>query len=108
MSGSAADVEAIASAVAAKLTPTTVQASAPAVAPSSAFLGGYGYHLTHMVSEFTILAGMLGGLYLEAAMTGLGTFAGLVQLATAVAGLVGMTYGHVSFTASMTGVSVSK
>ncbi|MGI0068539.1 MAG: hypothetical protein ACREB9_09095, partial [Thermoplasmata archaeon] len=92
------------------LTPTgssSLETAAPA--PNTGILGGYGFHLTHLVSEFTLLAGMLGGIYLEAAQAAaLGSFAGLVQLATAVAGLVGMTYGHVSFNATMAGVSVSK
>lgn len=77
--------------------------------PNPTLTGGYGYHLTHLLSEFALLGGLLGALWLLGAFgTFLGPFAGLAQLATACVGLGGMTYGHVAFTASMSGVSYTK
>ena len=87
------------------------QTSSPAPpAPDNSILGGYGYHITHLISLFAILAALLGSFALFSYLgvwTTFGAESWIVALGMGATGLIGMAYAHMSFNASATGIQIA-
>ena len=115
MSISAQQAQAVANAITSALSTSpsgaVSQTSSPAPPkPDNSILGGYGYHITHLISLFTILAGLLGTFGLFSYLGVWATFGAeswIVALGIGVTGVMAMAYAHMSFNASATGIQVA-